>query len=106
MRSNTPKIPVEFTEGDQRPDLIMTLKGTDLTGYTVKLRIQRPDDTILEKDAISVDYQAAFSKFKFVWDAGDLLGGCDQVCEVQFTDTGGKPLTSRRFLIDVRGPLA
>jgi hypothetical protein len=101
------KLATEFVEGDQRPDLVMTLKGTDLTGYTVILRIRRPAPAaVLEKPAIEIDYQAAFSKFKFVWDAGDLVGGCDQLCEVQFTDTLGKALTSRRFLIDVQPAIA
>ena len=101
-----PKLPTEFVAGDQRPDLAMVLQGTDLTGHTVVLRIRRPDGSILEKTATEVAYATKQSSFKFTWDAGDLQAGCDQPCEVKFTDGGGKPLTSRKFLIDVRAALA
>lgn len=103
--STIPKLPTEFVAGDQRPDLCMVLQGTNLTNHTVELRIRRPDESVLVKAAIEVSYEDKQSSFKFVWDADDLQAGCDQPCEVKFTDSGGKPLTSRKFLIDVRAPV-
>ena len=103
-----PKLPTEFVAGDQRPDLAMVLQGTDLTDHTVELRIARPDGTTLVKAATPVTYATKQSSFKFTWDASDLQAGCDQQCEVKITTPpgdGSKPLTSRRFLIDVRAPV-
>ena len=43
---------------------------------------------------------------KFSWIVGDLIEGFNQEAEIQFVDGSGKPLTSKLFLMDVRGQLA
>jgi hypothetical protein len=102
--SGTQTLKTTFTAGDQLPEIVGQLKGINLTGYTITLHVQRPaPSTVLIKTATVLD--AALGKFKFTWGSGDLVEGSNQLCEIQFV-TGGKPLTSKKFLIDVVAQIA
>lgn len=103
--SDIPKLPVCFVENDERPDLVATLSGVDLSLFTVTLHVKRPSPAaVLVKPAIGIDF--TIGHFKFEWATGDLVAGFNQECEIQFIDGASKPLTSRKFLIDVRKEIA
>jgi len=102
--SALPKFPVCFVENDEKPALVATLVGQDLTGYTITLHVLRPDGTVLIKSATPIDLVQGH--FQFVWIAGDLQAGFNQEVEIQFVDLSSKPLTSGLFLIDVRKEIA
>ena len=100
VTAGTSTLKTTFTEGDQLPEIVGVYKGVDLTGYTVTLHIARPDPAgVLVKIATLID--PTLGKLKFTWSVGDLVKGSQQLCEIQFTNTMGKPLTSKKFMIDV-----
>ncbi len=103
MSDEIPIFPVTFTEGDRRPEINGTLCGVDLTGHTITLHVDRPT-TVLVKSATAVDLTQG--QFKFEWSASDLVAGCGQLAEVQIVDTAGKPLTSKKFIINVNEQIA
>lgn len=103
MSAPLPKLPHVYTEGDQLPKVTGFLEETDLTGYTVTLRLEQPDGTLVEKVATITD--APSGMFEFGWDATDLVAGLGQSAEVEFKDAATLQLTSHRFLIDVEEAL-
>jgi len=102
--NETPKFPFAWVEGDEYPEMVCTFQDQDLTGFTVTLHLRRKDGSVLVKTATPIDI--AQGHFKFSWAAGDLVAGLNQEAEIQFVDGGGKPLTSKLFLIDVREEIA
>ena len=99
-----PTYPVTFTENDELPEIPMTLKCTDLTGFTVTLHIARPDGSVLIKTATPVDLVQGAVKFVFV--AGDLQAGFGQLAEIQYVNASAKAQTSPKFLINVEKEIA
>lgn len=94
-----------FTAGDRLPEIIGTLTGTDITGYTVEFDLERPDGTVVEKSTATtgvVITDAVNGGFKITWEASDLVAGIGQIAQVRFIDTAARPLTSQDFLIDVK----
>lgn len=101
--------PYTWTEGNRLPELVGVLSGVNLTGYEVHFHLERPDGVVLDKTVGNggvVIVDAATGKFKVVWAATDLIEGTGQVADVTFIDTGGLPLTSRKFKINVARKLA
>lgn len=98
-----PKLPHAYAEGDQLPAITGFIEETDLTGYAVTLRLQRPDGSVVVKAGTLVD--AASGMFSFAWAAGDLLAGAGQLAEVEFKDGSNQQLTSHKFTVDVEGAL-
>lgn len=97
--------PHVFTEGDRLPEIIGTLAGTDLTGYTVEFALLRPDNTVVEKSSATsgvVITDAANGQFKVTWETTDLVVGRQQIAQVRFIDGSGLPLTSQDFYISVK----
>lgn len=104
-KKDIPEFPHEFTEGDRLPEIAFNYKnskkkGIDLTTHTIKLRLRKPDNTLVEIDVTDIDLE--HGKGKFAWGASDLVAGKGQHCEIRFTDNTGKPLTSKKFLINVK----
>ena len=100
-----PTLDHRYTAGDRLPELICTDDDcTDLTGYTITLHLERPDDSVLVKTAVPLEIDQG--RFKFVWDAGDLIAGLGQLAEIQVVTPGGLPETSEKFRIDVERELA
>jgi hypothetical protein len=105
MTCQLAKLPHLFTAGDRLPELLfMDDDGTNLTGYTITLHLERPNDTVLIKPVVPIDITQG--RFKVTWEAGDLIAGLGQVAEIQFVTPGGLPETSEKFLIDVTRELA
>ena len=102
--SDTPKFPFCWVENDEFPELVCTLQDQDLTGFTVTLHLLRKDKSVLIQSAPPLDIVQG--QFKFSWAPGDLVAGTNQEAEIQFVDGGGKPLTSKLFLMDVRKEIA
>lgn len=101
----TPKFPYCWVEGDRLPHLEVTYLDQDLTPFaSVRLHLFRKDKSVIVKDAVAIDFTQGH--FRFEWDAADLIKGFNQEAELEFIDAAGLPLTSRKFLIDVRGQLA
>ena len=102
--SATAKFPFCWVENDEFPEMVCTLEDQDLTGFTITLHVRRNDGTVLVKAATPIDLTQGH--FKFSWAPGDMVFGFNQESEIQFVDGGGKPLTSKLFLLDVRKELA
>ena len=99
------RYPHTFTEGDRLPEILGTLEGVDLTGYTVEFDLVQPDGTVVQKSTATSGVQltdAANGQFKITWDTGDLVTGKLQPAQVRFIDSGGLPLTSQDFTITVK----
>jgi len=99
------KYPHTFTAGDRLPEILGTLEGVDLTGYTVEFDLEQPDGTVVEKSTATTGVQivdAAAGQFKVTWEATDLVTGKDQAAQIRFIDSSGLPLTSQDFLITVK----
>ena len=93
----------EFTVGDLLPEIGGEFPF-DITGYTLTLHVERPKPhTVLRKTAIIDD--AAKGLFHFAWSVGDLVAGLNQLCEIQYVDPSGKPL-SKKFYINVTRQVA
>ena len=104
--STRPKaFPHTFTAGDRLPEIAGTLNGVDLTGYEVQFDLVQPDGTVIEKSTATsgvVFTDAAAGQFKITWLATDLVVGRKQPAQVRFIDSGGLPLTSQDFTINVK----
>jgi len=99
------KYPHVFTEGDRLPEIIGTLSGVDLTGYTIEFDLAQPGGAVVEKSTATsgvVVVNAADGVFKITWESTDLVTGKGQGAQVRFIDTAGRPLTSSDFLLDVK----
>lgn len=84
--------------------MVVTLLDQDLSTFTVTFHLRRNDGTVLVKSAIAIDL--AQGKFKIEWVIGDLVAGFNQEAEFQFVDGASKPLTSPKFLMDIRPAVA
>lgn len=79
-----------YTADDTLPVLSRNYDSgnTDITGWTITLRIERPGQPVLEKIAAIVDGPAG--DFSFTFASGDLVKGDGQVAEIEYEpDTGG-----------------
>jgi hypothetical protein len=100
---------IEYTADDTLPKLTRTYDGAetggdpDITAWTIKLRIRRPSQPILEKTATITD--GPNGAFEFEFTTGDLVEGDGQEAEIEFEpDTGGN-FTRGDLLFNVRGQL-
>lgn len=96
--------PHVFVAGNTLPELVMVLRNTDITGYTITLNLRQPDGTDVTKTASILD--AANGKFKFVWDSSDLVSGYGQPAQVRIVNGSSKELDIPQFLINVRPRIA
>lgn len=96
--SACPVFEVLYSEGDRLPDVGGTLKNFDLTGFTIRMNLQRPSD-VLEKDAIITD--AANGIFEFDWLTTDLVKGFGQLAVIRIIDPSGESQTLARFQLDI-----
>ena len=97
--TDCPIFDVLYSDGDQLPTMAGVLKDFDLTGYTVRLILQRPND-VLTKDAAIVD--APNGLFQFTWEPDDLESGIGQIGLLKIIDGGGKSMSLAHFQLDVR----
>lgn len=91
-----------FTEDDTLPEIGGELVGQDLTGWSIVLKIKRPDD-LLVKDA-TIDTPTS-GQFRFPWMAGDLVAGNGQEAVIVITNEDGQVVSSDNFLINVKAKL-
>jgi len=99
------RYPHTFTAGDRLPEILGTLDGVDLTGYTVEFDLVQPDGTVVEKSTATsgvVVTDAAAGQFKITWESTDLVVGKNQAAQIRFIDSASKPLTSQDFTITVK----
>ena len=99
------KYPHVFTAGDRLPEILGTLDGVDLTGYTIEFDLTQPNGAVVEKSTATSGVtitDAANGQFTVSWVATDLVVGRDQRAQVRFIDGSGLPMTSQDFLITVK----
>lgn len=99
------KYPHTFTAEDRLPEILGTLEGVDLTGYTIEFDLVQPDGTVVQKSTATTGVQfvdAAAGQFKVTWETTDLVVGKSQPAQIRFIDTGGLPLTSQDFVLNVK----
>ena len=92
------KFPHCFTVGDVLPEIVVVYERADLTGYTIVLRLMRPDGIVIVKNAIMI----AIDKFSFKFLPTDLIAGIGQQSEIVFTTPLGEQLTSPVILLNVK----
>lgn len=102
--ATTPKLPYCWVEGDQLPNMVCTFLDQDLSAFTVTFHMRRNDGSVLIKSATAIDLSQG--KFRIEWDSSDLVAGFNQESEFQFVNGSSKPLTSPKFLIDVRAAIS
>ncbi len=101
--------PYVWTEGDERPGLTFRHKDApgaagnpiDITGWTVQLRLERPDDTVLVKAAPVTDGPNGLAATG-AWVTTDLQAGLGQQAKVELRDTSNELRTTIFFLMDVQ----
>jgi hypothetical protein len=87
-----------WREGDTLPEIGFVLpSGQAVADFTITLRVERPDGSVLTKTAIDL----GGSQGKFTWDATDLQAGVNQRCQIRRVDGSSDELTSPTFLICV-----
>lgn len=99
------RYPHVFTAGDRLPNIVGTLEGVDLSGYTIEFDLEQPNFLVVQKSTATSGVtitDAANGVFVISWLATDLVVGRDQPAQVRFIDPGGLPLTSQDFLITVK----
>lgn len=101
--SQLQRLPVDFTASDQLPEISGSIAKFDGTGYTLELRVDRPDHSVLAIAGVWVSVSAAGSTFRFPWATTDLVEGMGQLCVVRMFNADGLPQTLARFLVDVGG---
>jgi hypothetical protein len=94
-----PIFEVLYTDGDELPAMAGVLTDVDLTGHTIKLDLQRPND-VLTKFAALID--APNGVFQFTWAPGDLQHGIGQIGLIRIIDPGGASQSLARFQLDIR----
>jgi hypothetical protein len=103
-----PTHPKTWTEGDQRPSILLEYTEDDettpidVTGWTVKVRIERPRPahTVLLKDAPVIDGPNGRVDTG-PWLSTDLVAGQKQLVKVEWYDTANELQTTEFFYIDV-----
>lgn len=102
-----------YTEGDTAPNLVREVLAetaiTDLTGYTVRLRIVRPDGIDIEKEITTApnadgeidDPTGDPPAFFFTFLATDLVAGNLQRAEIEYDDGSGAIATERNIFFNV-----
>lgn len=97
--ADTPILGVPFSSGDRLPNLNGKLNSlSDLSGYTVRLTLQRPSPSVVLVKNVVV---SAGNFFSFTWAAGELVTGERQLAVLQLVDGAGLIQTLGRFLINV-----
>ena len=93
-----------YTQGDTLPVLSRNYDAgvTDISGWTITLRVQRPSQPVLEKTASIDDGPAGDFSFTFV--AGDLVEGDGQSAEIEFS-TGSGVFTQTNIIFNVAAEL-
>ena len=106
-----------YTAGDSEPILRRTSEAVeidDLTGYTIRLRIRRPDGIDLVKTITEVDDPleghiddptAEPPAFFFQFVESDLVAGGLQRAEIEFDDGAGGISTERDVFFNVGGQI-
>jgi hypothetical protein len=94
-----------YTANDTRPLLERNYGDgeTNITGWSITLRIKRPSQPVLSKLATIVDGPAGDFSFEFA--AGDLVAGEGQEAEIEFDDNAGGVFTLADLQFNVREEL-
>jgi hypothetical protein len=102
-----------YTAGDTLPNLsrkVPTSTGiTDMSGGTIRLRIDRPNGVPLTKtitDALGADGHidapaASPPTFFIIWLATDLIAGDGQRAEIEYENAAGSIATERDLFFNV-----
>lgn len=104
--ANTPRLPGEYVEGDTLPALAGFVPF-DAAGHTITLTLKQPSGELVERTATLGTYDEDTGKtpISFAWQAGDLVAGERQPCEVR-DEVGGDTMTWPSFMLNVRARLA
>jgi len=93
-----PILKVLFSEGDQLPTLSGVLKDVDITGFTVRLTLERPNDVLIKSATFPDPTNGVFT---FVWETTDLIEGFGQLATLQIINTLGEPSTNAKFRLNI-----
>lgn len=97
------KLPHEYVEGDTGPDLYcFDDTGTDLTGYTITMTIQRPGGTARWVTIAATEVDYSLGRWIFSFTSTDLIEGLNQLCTITILDPGLAVFSTENFLLDVR----
>lgn len=92
--------PHTYTEGDTRPKITGELAFTDISAYTVEFKLEKPDDTFVEKSTAGASPEVTITdgpngQFEIEWSASDLVVGLEQIAQVVVKDFGRSPYITR-----------
>lgn len=107
MSSKGPFI-MDFVEGDLLPHLDVEWEGVDITGYSIKLNIRRPNGTKVTIDAVLDDLNvggAGSAIFHFEWSPGDLIVG-ESDAEIEVFDAASNNETWQGLVLRVSEEIA
>jgi hypothetical protein len=96
-----------YREGDTLPVLFADYKknsgiAINYAGMTVRLRIARSNNTLLEKTAVLLD--PAQGRFIFNWEPGDHIRGRHRAA-ISFIDDTGRIYSTPDIIFDVVPPI-
>ena len=93
------------TVGDILPSYDVTVTGTDITGFTIQMHVQKPDGTtVFTRTAVIVDGPNGLARFTFTASNFDVNG--NYKAEIEITDIGSNNETFGDIVIKVRPQFA
>ena len=94
-------IRIAYTAGDTLPALEGVVLETDLTGYSVKLLLERPTTNLSKTATITSADASGGGKFTGTWVAADLVAGDGQRAVIQLTSSTGDVQSFGGIYLDV-----
>ncbi len=94
---------LDRVQNDTLPSYDGELEGQDITGYTIKLNMRKPDGTSNTKTATFTDASKGQFTFDFVATDFDLVGDYD--AQIEVTDGGGDKETFSSIVIQVEAEI-
>jgi len=91
--------PHVYHEEDTLPELVCVIEDYNISSATVRIKIERPDGTILSKDATILD--GPQGQCKWGWVDTDWQAGYGQRATIELETAGGDIQTITRLLFNV-----
>lgn len=99
-----------FVENDLLPWLDAEWQNEDITGYTIRLHVRKPNGLRFTRDAVIDDANVGApdggsALFHFEWQAGDLCYG-ESTAEIEVFDAGALNETFPQMILKVAKEIA
>ena len=107
MTCKGPRI-FHFVENDLLPWLEVEWENEDITGFTIRLHVRKPNGLRFTRDAVVDDANvggAGSALFHFEWLAGDLCCG-ESTAEIEVFDAGSLNETFPKMILKVSKEIA